>query len=507
MDFKVEPLGPCRKKVAVTIPAERVGEEYDKKYDEINEKVPLPGFRPGHAPRRLLEKRFATRLADEVKGDLVKAALEELFEDKSVQPLAPPEIEVDDLEVAPGQPLAFDFELVTKPEFETPTYKGLELKVPPVRVSDEEVDEAVDRLRRRSANLQTAEGAQVEEGDVLVVDWKAREGDSVEAHDENAYYPYGRGVLAGFVAPAIDEQLAGAKADARAQAEVEVAADDPREELRGRALQLEVHLKEVKRYVLPPVDEAFLKKHDFDDEAELREDTRKKLSRAKVRRRDAEAGRRLVEGLLDGVEISLPEDFVEKELAHWAVRKRVSLQMEQVEDEEISKRIEAARADTRSAIERDMQRHFLLERIAEEEGVTVGDADLMQAIQEIAMVYGHPVEQVAASFRDASRLAELQAEIRDRKAQTLVREAASLVEDEALEDWAPEAGAGPAAKEAPPRKAGAKKAAAKKAPAKKAPAKKAPAKKAAAKKAPAKKGARKASGTSAAPSADEPASP
>ncbi|MDF1701143.1 MAG: trigger factor [Planctomycetota bacterium] len=462
MDFKVEDIGPCRKKIAVTIAPERVREEYDSKYAEINDQVAMPGFRPGRTPRVLLERRFASRLGDEIKNDLVKAALEELFESKehAIDPLAAPEIDVEALDFEPTEAFTFEFELVTKPNFETPAYKELEVKVPPIEVSDDELQEGIDRLRRRGASLETVEKGKVEDGDVLILDWKAMEGDSVEARDDGIYYPYGRGVVADFVAESIDEQLAGKAVGAEAKADVQVAMDDPREELRGKELELQVVLKEIKRYELPPIDAAFLEKNDFDDEAELKDDVKKQIQRAKARQRDAMAEELLVEQLLGSVEISLPEDFVERELENWAVRKRMSMQMEKAEDEAIAKEIESARDDTKAAIETDMQRFFMLDRIAEAEDIEVTEGEMVQAVQEIAMAYGHPIEQVMTQFRDGGRLQELQSQIRHRKARAAIRATATLVEDPSMLD---DDGADKkAAKKKPAKKKAAKKKAAKK---------------------------------------------
>lgn len=439
MDFQVETLGPCRKKIAVTIPPERVGEAFDKKYGEINESVALPGFRPGRAPRRLLEKRFGSRLGGEVKDDLVKAALEKLVEEQKVEPLAPPEIDLSDKSVEPGRAFTFEFELVTKPEFETPTYKGLEAAVPAIAVSEAEIDAAVDRLRRREASLEKVEDTLVAAGDVLVLDWRAMSGDSVEARDDNVYYPYGKGVVAGFAAQAIDEQLLGQAVGAQAEAAVQVAADDPRESLRGRELQLRVKLKSILRYVLPPIDAAFLAKHDYDDEAELRGEVKKRIVRVRTRERDVRAEDLLVEQLLSSIQISLPEDFVGRAVEGWAARTRMKLQMDQVDEDEIVKHIDGARASTKETIEREMQRHFLLDRIAAAESLEVTEAETARAIEEIAMAYGHPVEQVAATFRDGEKLAELRSELLHRKARQVVREHATLVEGEAAEPAAAEA--------------------------------------------------------------------
>jgi trigger factor len=429
MDFQVDTLGPCRKRVAVTVPPERVREEYDRQFEEINQKLVMPGFRKGHAPRRVLEKRFATSLGQDVKEKLVQKALEELVEGKRVDPLQPPEIDLESLTLEPEAPFTFAFELVTKPEFETPRYEGLEVKVPPVAVSEEDVQAGIDRLRRTGAKLQTAEGAAVQDRDVLVVDWRALTGDSVEAHDENVYYPFGRGVLAGFAVGALDEQLRGKGPGAVGKASVQVADDDPREELRGKKLDLEVTLKEVKRYVLPEVDEAFLKRHDYDDLDELKEDVRKSVLRQRLRERELLAEDRLLEGMLKGIEMALPEDFVAREMERWARSRRMSLEMEGVDEAEIAKQIDEAREHAKSHIEADLKRFFVLERIAEKESLETTEAELVRTIEEIASRYGRPIEEVLASFRDGGRIGELAAEIRHRKVRELVRTKATMVEE------------------------------------------------------------------------------
>lgn len=432
MEFNVEELAPCRKKIAVTVPVNRIQEAFESKFDEINQQIALPGFRPGKAPRRLLEARFAERLQDDVKGDLVKSALETLAEEKKVQPLAPPEIDVEAIELSRSEPMTFEFELLVRPEFETPKYEGLEVKVPPVSVDDEQIDAAVDGLRRRSAQLESVEDGKVEDDDILVVDWEAKDGDSVEAKDANHYYPYGRGVIAGFVTDEVDTQLAGKKVGATATATVQVAADDPREELRDRELALTVTLKEIKRYILPEIDETFLKAHDYDDVDELRDEMKKSLTRNARRAIERDAEDKLVEELTGTIEMSLPEEFVKDELEQWAQRRRVELQMDGKDEADIDKAVEEGRADAKTSIEGDLRRYFLLDRIAEEADVQVTEAEMVQALQEIAAMYRQPIEAVMTQFRDGGRLAELRSQIRHRKVKETIRGAASLVEDPSL---------------------------------------------------------------------------
>lgn len=454
MDVNVETLEPCRKKVAITIDVDQVREAFDKKYGELNDAVALPGFRPGRAPRQLLERRFSKQLAEEVKSDLIKEALESLVEDKQLEPLRAPDIDIEALEIEPDAPLAFEFEVVTKPEFETPEYKGLDVSVPPISVADEEIDQAVDGLRRGSATLESVEDGEVTEGDILIMDWRALEGESVEARDDGVYYPLGRGLLGGFVVESIDEALQGAKVGAQVEETVSVAADDAREDLRGRELKLEATLKQIQRYALPPIDADFLAKHDYDDEAEMRDEVSKRLERQKERGREREAERLLVAGLVDGIEISLPDEYVERELENWASRRRMQLQMEKVEEEDIAKQIDGDRADTKAAIERDMQGFFLLDRIADTEEIEATEAEMMRAIEEIAQAYGHPVEAVLSSFKDGGRLAELATEIRHRKARELIRREASLIDDpDAVDETTPKKTKKKAAKKKAAKKA------------------------------------------------------
>lgn len=428
MDFHLETLAPCHRKVAVTVPADRVREAFAEKTKEVNEQIVLPGFRKGHAPRKLLEQRFGKHLADEVRRDLVKTVLETLESEQKVQLLAAPEIDVDALEVKPDSPLALEFEILTRPEFETPTYKGLDVTLPAVEVTDEEIQAGVDRLRRRSARLEPVADAVITDADILVVDWKAMDGDSVAARDEGTYYPFGRGVLAGFVTSELDEQLRGGKVGSKASAQVKVAPDDPREDLRGKTLSLQVEVTEVQRYLLPEVDADFLAKHDFDDEKEMREEIEKGIRRAKGRVREREAEDKLVEQLVGGIEMSLPQPFVERELASWARRKRMNLEMEKVEEDEIARQVAAEEGEAKVAVEKDMRTFFLLERIADAEDVKVTEADLSGALHEIAQAYGHPVEQVLASYRDGGRLQELASQIRHRKVRDLIRREATIVE-------------------------------------------------------------------------------
>jgi trigger factor len=451
MDFRVETIGPCRKKVTVTVPAERIREEYDKQYDEINKNLSLPGFRPGKAPRKILEARFAKKLVGEVKAKLVEAAFQEMVSEKKVQPIASPRVDVEGLAFDPAAAFEFTVEMATRPEFDLPETKGLEVTVPPLSVSDADVDAGVERLRLAEGTLVPAPDGVAAEDDVLVLDLDARRGDAPLHAESNVYYRLGRGVVEGIVAEGLDAALRGASAGAKAKTEGRVAADDPREALRGDPFDLHVEVREVKRFRLPDLDEAFLKARDYDGVDELRQDVRRKIVRARERERDRMAEDRLVDLLVERAKIPLPAEVVDGEVERWLDRRRLEASAEGMPEEEITKEAAGAKDEVRSRVERDLRRVFVLEKVAEAEKVEVGESDLVAAIEQMAREAGRPTSEVAGAFSDPQRLGELRSHVRHRKAKEALRRAASVVEETAKAAPATEAPKAKAAK-APPKK-------------------------------------------------------
>jgi len=428
MDFTIDTLGPCRKKVGVTIPTERIRAEYDKQYGEINKQIALPGFRKGHSPRKLLEQRFGSRMGEDVKESLVKAALDELIRDRKLEPLEPPSIDLAALAIDPARPLSFSFELMTRPEFATPTWKGLELRVQPVEVADAEVQEAIQSLQRRGARLEAAPDKDIADGDVLVLDWAASADGTVVAQDVGAYHAFGRGSLAGLPAEELETSLRGKRAGATAEATLTATADDPREELRGKALRVAVTVREVKRYVLPEVDAEFLKKHDYDDADEMRADVKRQIQRGKSRERDHAAEDDLMAQVVASAKIELPEHLLQQELQAWTERKRQELAEGGVPEAEIETQAAAGRPAARVEIEAELKRFFVLDRIAREEGLTVGDQEVAQSLSEIAQAYGRPVEEVLQAYKSGGRIEQLRSQIRHRKVREAIRRAAQVIE-------------------------------------------------------------------------------
>src|SRR5688572_7900539 len=387
MDFRVEEIAPCRKKVTVTVPADRVKTEFDSRYKEINDEVTLPGFRPGHAPRKLLETRFGTHVRDEVKGKIVEAAFKQAIEDKKVAPLGQPTMDVEKAEVEPGKAFEFEFEVTTRPEFELPAWKGQEVKVPAVTVDDAAVDSAIEDLRSADGTLDASDEPLVE-GDVAVVDWKAVVDGTEAGATEGSFYRLGRGVLDGLALEGGDAALAGGRAGTSVTVRGRAAPDDAREALAGKEFDVHIDVRDVKRFRPAALDEAFLKRHDFDDVEELRRDVRRRILRQRERARDRIAEDRLVEGIVAKTAITLPKDLVDNAIAGWAERRRLEARESGASEEDVAKELAAGETKVRADVETDLRRYFVLDRIAESEGLKVEEQELVATVEQMARESG-----------------------------------------------------------------------------------------------------------------------
>jgi trigger factor len=430
MEFRVEEVAPCRKKVTVTVPKERVREEFDAQYKEVNDAIVLPGFRPGHAPRRLLEHRFGSKIAQEVKQRIVESAYEKLLEEKKVAPLRRPTVDVEKSEVSSEKAFEFGFEVVTRPEFELPAWQDREVRVPAVDVAESEVDDALQNVLLSEGTLVPADKAQAD--DVVVLSWAAKEGDATLHQGDDSYYRVGRGVLEGVVAEGLDKALLGAAPGTKAKAEGRTAPDDPRPGMAGKTVSLEVEVREVKRFQPATPDADFLKRHDYDDLDEMRKDLRRRVLRRKERERDRQAEDRLVDELVQASKIPLPAEVVDSAVEGWQARRRVEAQAEGLDEDTVAKELAASTAKVREAVERDLRRHFVLDRIAEAENVAVGEPELMGAVEQIARESGRPAGEVAAQFQqEPERLVELRSHLRHQKAREALRRSARLLEEAA----------------------------------------------------------------------------
>ena len=140
MKSTIEELGPTRVRMAIEVPWGDLDHAFGEVYKELGKQVRVPGFRPGKAPRKIIERKFAKEIAGEVKNEVLMASLEQLAEENMLSPLSPPELDPGAVVIPESGPMVYEFDIEVRPEFDLPDYKGLKLRRPTHAFTDAEVE-------------------------------------------------------------------------------------------------------------------------------------------------------------------------------------------------------------------------------------------------------------------------------------------------------------------------------------------------------------------------------
>jgi trigger factor len=421
MEFHVETAGPCRKRVRVTIPPEMVSAEFDKSFQQWVRTVPIPGFRPGKAPRKLVEKKFGKQVAQEVKQTLLDAAFEEALKENDLAPIAEPELDIEAVSVEPSQAVDFDFTVTVKPEFELPDYSDIEVEAPTAEPTEEEVERALRQLRKSKATLRPLKSGSIATEDVVSLKVRGLSGEKELFHHENLPYEVGSRMLADLIVDGLDEQLEGKKVDATVTAKAFAPPYAENHPLAGIELELQAEVLDHKRPELPALDDAFAKLFDFDGKAELIDVVRKDVRNQKERQREKLIEDLALGQLVDKSEFELPEELIAREADELARRASYELQMQETPEEEIAKRVSELRTQRATESARELKSFFVLDKIVDKERILVPESEVQEAVAQIAAYHGKTPEQMYTLLRESDRLSSLRNQLRVKKARAKLR--------------------------------------------------------------------------------------
>lgn len=448
----MEELGPCKRKLAVAVPAEKVLEEIEKSYRELGGNLAFPGFRKGHVPRAILEKRFGAQIQDEVKESLMASSFEEALSQKSLSPLGEPKF--DKIEFEREKPFSFEVTLDVRPQFELGTYKGIQVQEPSTEPSQEDVEATIQRVLQSRAELVTAEDGVAREGDYLIADVGLFVGEEKIRLEEEVSVPVGVDQIFGVKDAGIKDLLIGAKVDTPSELEVQLDDSFPAGEHRGKKARITVAPKEVKRARLPELDAALADELGFKSVADFKDDVTGKLRARKELEKNSHVERDILDKIVAGLDLPLPDDVLKSEAENVEARQRWRLRQIGIGEKEIDESIEESRSKSLEEIARNLREIFVLDKIADAEKTYVTEDEVDRHLTAIAPEYGKPMATLKEELRDAGRLSVIRAEMRHVKVRAFLRENAEIL---------PAASGRPEKKAAPEKKGEAKKAAPKKA--------------------------------------------
>jgi len=420
----VETLNPTRVRLTVEVPFEELKDSLDAAYKKINQQVTVPGFRKGKIPARIIDQRFGRgAVLEEAVNDALPKLYQSAVEEGEVDPLGQPDVDITDLK--DNELLAFTAEVDVRPQLEIPDYSGIEVEVEAAEVSDEDVDKAVEQLRERFASTSVVERPAAE-GDVVKVDLEAKvDGEVLEDGVATGVdYTIGSGELL----DGIDDAVTGLEAGGSATFTSELKGGSAA----GKEAEVKVDVETVSARELPELDDEFAQlASEFDTLEELRQDSRRRLEEQKKNEQATEAQEKVLDALLELVEVPVPEkllqdeinsrkdNLVNQQLAQMGLDLATYLRIQDKSEEDFD-------AELKEQADKGIRTQFVLDELVNREKLNVSQEELTEHLMRRAQSSGMSPDQFAQAVVQGGQVPMLVGEVARGKALATVVEKATV---------------------------------------------------------------------------------
>ena len=433
MQTTLEEVDKHKVKLTVEVPPDEARPVLDLAYRHISGRVNVPGFRKGKVPRKIIDAQVGRPT---VLQEFLEHALHDFYlgavREHELAPIADPDF--DDVDVGDIEGTGFRFtatvEIRPRVSFQEGDYKGIRIERPTTEVTEAEVDEQLERLRERFAELEPI-GRPAHRGDYVVADIHAyvHEEEIPEASGQGVLYEVGSGQLVA----ELDQEIEGKRKGEILKVNAKL--PEVFGERAGQEVSFQVLLKEVKAKRLPALDDEFARTaSEFDSLEELRADVREKLGRLKEGAVQAALRDRALEALIDKIDVDLPERLVDAETESRVRSARDRAERQGISLDEV---LEASgvdelefRSDARSHALRAIRADLALEAVARAEGIKVSDEEIDAAVRDIAGQLERDPKEVRRSLERTGQITSLAGDIIRDKALNLVVDGAEVVEEQ-----------------------------------------------------------------------------
>jgi trigger factor len=401
----------CRRELELEIPAEDVSKATERVAKEIARVARVPGFRPGKAPVSLIKRRFADDIKGEVLQSLVPEKVEKAVAEQKLSPVSQPQ--VDKLDFNEGQPLKFRAVFEVLPEFELGKYKGLDIEMPAMEVTEEDVNKALEETRERAAAFAPVEGRAVENGDFVQLKLAGAPdggGDPINADNVMCH------VGAEETMQPFNENLLGANVGDHKNFDVDYPADYPDAKLAGKKFHYEADVTAIKVKKLPELNDDFAK--DVSDATtldELKKKIRESLEHEREHRRKDLQREKIIFELVKGHDFPVPESLVEHQKDVRLERVVRSLAQQGVDPRAVNLDWVSLRQRQEDRAKEDVKAELIIDRIASTENIDVTEEDVQHELEHLGGHSGESVEAIRARLTKQGALDRMKAKLRSDK--------------------------------------------------------------------------------------------
>ncbi len=424
MKIEIVELGSYQRKIQFSVPEDTVKAELDSAFRDLRQKVRLQGFRPGKAPRKVLEMRFGARVREDVADDLVQRGYTEAMKEHGVEPVSRPTLDRGAL--TNNAPFEFSITVDVRPEIELEHYKGVEVVYPAFEVTEEEIDDAVENHLNSAARLVEVENRPVQKGDTAMVELVAREGEEVAVHEPGTmirtegelYYP---GVDAFILGQSIDEERT---------ATVEFPETARTEAVAGKTLEVTVTVSSIQTNEIPDLNDETAQDLGYEGGVQgMRAAIRMQISSGREEAARNQARANLLQVLIDANPFDMPPEMIDIQLE--ALKEELKLQQAYMgRDPRTMRFSEVQLADLRQRATFAAKGGLILDWVSKTESIVVTDEDIEAKYQEFADDRDQSIEAIRGYFVKDDAVSELRERLLEEKTLDWLLEAATIVEAE-----------------------------------------------------------------------------
>jgi trigger factor len=429
MKSTVTQEGPTKVRITVEATPDEIAPAVQRAVKRLGNEVKIPGFRKGHVPRPVLEARLGP---DQIKDAAIREAVPDLFRQaitgNDVQPITLPEIEVTAYDEKAG--FTFDAVVEVRPEITLPDFSTIAVERPSTVVTDQELDDQLERLRDRFATLETV-ARPARRGDFALIDLNGYQHDTKidEASATDLLYEVGSGRFV----PELDQELDGSRQGDILKFNATLPDTYPGE-FAAKEISFQVLVKEVRQKNLPALDDEFAKTaSEFDTLEELRSDLREKIGEVKRMSSEAETRNRVLEKVVAETGLVVPDALLNEEMSYRLSRfadqlRRAGISIPQY-IEQTGQTEEQIEGDLRAQAERNVAAQLILEEVGKREELAASEEETAAELAEHAKALGKEESELRSQLESGGRMGALSADIIRRKALDLIVSRADIKEE------------------------------------------------------------------------------
>ena len=394
MKVTVEDRSSVKKVLHIEVELENVTRELDKAYSELKKTAKIKGFRPGKAPRSVLERLYRKDVHADVSSKLIQESFIEALKETSLNIVGHPK--VDPPELQEKSAYTFDAEIEVHPEIADIDYKGLALKKTAYSVGDEELEMQLKMVQKNLAERRKIEEERpVRVGDIVVIDYEGFK-DGAPHADTKKTENFSAQVGEGQVVKDLDEGLVGMQPGEEKEIDVTFPDDYFNKSLAGQKLLFKVKLNEIREEILPELNDEFARSvsDQFDSLQSLKDKIIENLQSGYDKRTEQELNEQIFTQMLEKTDFEVPDTMVESELEHIVndAEQKFNQNNRKLEDVGLSREILAEQY--RDTAEKQVRRHLILGKLIDQEKMALSDEELDQGFQDMADTYRQPVEHL-----------------------------------------------------------------------------------------------------------------